>query len=42
MPALVSIRVEQPSTATPASVYDALMDLDRWPQFMPGVSAASW
>jgi hypothetical protein len=42
MPALVSIRVEQPSTATPASVYDALMDLDRWPHFMPGVSAASW
>jgi hypothetical protein len=38
----VSIRVEQPSTATPASVYDILMDLDRWPDFTPGVSAASW
>jgi len=38
----VSCRVEQPSTATPASVYDALMDLGRWPEFMPGVSAASW
>lgn len=42
MPTLVSIRVEQPSTATPASVYDVLMDLDRWSDFMPGVSAASW
>ncbi len=38
----VSIRVEQPSTATPTSVYDALMDVDRWPGFLPGVSAASW
>jgi Polyketide cyclase / dehydrase and lipid transport len=42
MPASVSIRVEQPSTATPSSVYDALMDLDRWPEFLPGVRAASW
>jgi hypothetical protein len=42
MPTSVSIRVEQPSTATPASVYDVLMDLDRWSEFMPGVSAASW
>ena len=42
MPTTVSIRVEQPSTATPASVYDVLMDLDRWSDFMPGVSAASW
>jgi len=42
MVASVSIRVEQSSLATPASVYDALMDLDRWSDFMPGVSAASW
>jgi hypothetical protein len=42
MPTSVSCRVEQPSTATPASVYDVLMDLDRWSDFMPGVSAASW
>ncbi|WP_075233096.1 SRPBCC family protein [Mycobacterium colombiense] len=42
MPASVSISVEQPSTATPSSVYDALMDLDRWPEFLPGVRAASW
>jgi hypothetical protein len=42
VPTLVSCRVEQPSTATPGSVYDALMDLDRWSDFMPGVSDASW
>jgi Polyketide cyclase / dehydrase and lipid transport len=42
MPSSVSVRVEQPSAAPPASVYDVLMDLDRWPQFMPGISAASW
>jgi Polyketide cyclase / dehydrase and lipid transport len=42
MPTSVSIRVEQPSTATPTSVYEVLMDVDRWPDFMPGVSAASW
>jgi hypothetical protein len=42
MASRVSIRVEQPSTATPSAVYDALMDLDRWPDFMPGVSEASW
>ena len=38
----VSCRVEQPSTAKPAAVYGVLMDLDRWSDFMPGVSAASW
>jgi hypothetical protein len=42
MPTSVSCRVEQPSTAAPASVYDVLMDVDQWPDFMPGVSAASW
>ena len=42
MPARVSITVEQLSSATPVLVYDALMDLDRWSDFMPGVSAASW
>jgi hypothetical protein len=29
MPGSVSIRVEQASTATPASVYDVLIDVDR-------------
>ncbi|MCV7301784.1 SRPBCC family protein [Mycobacterium barrassiae] len=42
MPARVSIAVEQSTSATPVSVYGALMDLDRWPEFMPGISAASW
>jgi hypothetical protein len=38
----ISCRVEQPSSAKPEAVYDVLMDLDRWSDFMPGVSAASW
>jgi ribosome-associated toxin RatA of RatAB toxin-antitoxin module len=38
----VSCRVEQPSSASPAAVYDALMDVERWPEWMPTVSAASW
>ena len=38
----VSVRVEQASTATPAAVYDVLMDVDRWAEWMPTVSAASW
>jgi Polyketide cyclase / dehydrase and lipid transport len=42
MPATVSCRVEQPSTASPASVYDALMDFERWSDWMPTVSAALW
>ena len=42
MSATVSCRVEQPSTASPASVYDALMGFERWSDWMPTVSAASW
>ena len=38
----VSIRVEQASSATPTAVYDVLMDVDRWAEWMPTVSAASW
>src|SRR5262249_37969825 len=38
----LSCRVEQLSSAKPAAIYDAFMDLDRWPAFMPGVAAASW
>jgi hypothetical protein len=34
--------VEQSSSAAPATVYDVLMDVDRWAQWMPTVSAASW
>ncbi|WP_374022689.1 SRPBCC family protein [Mycobacterium sp. HNNTM2301] len=42
MPSRESITVEQLSSATAVSVYDALMDLGRWSDFMPGVSSASW
>jgi hypothetical protein len=38
----VSCRVEQSSTAEPAAVYDVLMDIERWSEWMPTVSAASW
>jgi hypothetical protein len=35
-------RVEQLSSAKPADVYDLLMDVERWSEWMPTVSAASW
>jgi len=38
----VSCRVERLSSASPAVVYDVLMDVDRWSDWMPTVSAASW
>jgi hypothetical protein len=38
----MSCRVEQLSSAKPAAVYDVLMDVERWPIWMPTVSAASW
>lgn len=38
----VSFRVEQSSTAQPAAVYDVLMAIERWSEWMPTVSAASW
>jgi ribosome-associated toxin RatA of RatAB toxin-antitoxin module len=38
----LSCRVEQMSSAKPAAVYDVLMDVERWSQFLPNVSAASW
>jgi hypothetical protein len=38
----LSCRVERPSKAKPEAIYDLLMDLERWPEFMPTVSAASW
>ena len=37
-----SVRVEQASSATPEAVYDVLMDIERWAEWMPHVSAASW
>ena len=38
----LSCRVEQLSSTTPAVVYDVLMDIERWSDWMPTVSAASW
>ena len=38
----ISCRVEQPSSAKPAELYDLLMDVERWPDWMPTVNAASW
>ena len=38
----VSCRVEQLSGAAPAEIYDLLMDVERWSDWMPTLSAASW
>ena len=38
----ISCRVEQLSSAKPAELYDLLTDVERWPDWMPTVSAASW
>jgi hypothetical protein len=38
----VSCRVQQPSNAKPASVYDVLMDFEHWSDWMPTIAAASW
>ena len=38
----LSCRVEQLSSAKPEAIYDVLMDVERWAEFMPTVSAASW
>jgi hypothetical protein len=42
MTGTLSCRVEQLSSATPAEIYDRLMDVERWSDWMPTVSAASW
>lgn len=42
MTGTLSWRVEQLSSATPAQIYDRLLDVERWSEFMPTVSAASW
>jgi hypothetical protein len=35
-------RIEQVSSAKPAEIYDLLMDVQRWSDWMPTVSTASW
>lgn len=37
-----SYRIEQPSTATPIAVFDTLIDVERWPDWVPSLVAASW
>jgi Polyketide cyclase / dehydrase and lipid transport len=38
----LSCRIKQLSNAKPVVVYDVLMDVERWSDWMPTVSAASW
>jgi hypothetical protein len=38
----LACRVEQLSNAKPEVIYAVLMDVERWSEFMPTVSAASW
>lgn len=38
----VACRAEQLTNAKPEVVYDVLMDFERWSDWMPTVSAASW
>ena len=38
----ISCRVEQLSSAEPAVIYDVLMDIERWPEWMPTVTTVSW
>lgn len=42
MAALLSFRVERPTSAEPAALYDTFLDVERWPEWMPTVSTASW
>jgi carbon monoxide dehydrogenase subunit G len=35
-------RIERTSAATPQQIYDVLLDVERWPQWMPGVRTAGW
>jgi hypothetical protein len=37
-----SCRVEQMTSAKPGVIYDVLMDVERWSDWMPTVSSASW
>jgi hypothetical protein len=38
----VRFRIEQASAATPQQLYDVLLDIERWPNWMPGVRRADW
>jgi hypothetical protein len=38
----VRFRIEQASAAPPQQLYDVLLDVERWPDWMPGVRGAEW
>lgn len=38
----ISCQVDRLSSAKPAAIYDVLMDIEHWPDFLPTVNAASW
>lgn len=42
MPKSCSYRVEKPSGATPHAVYDTLIDVDHWTEWMPSLIEGSW
>jgi Polyketide cyclase / dehydrase and lipid transport len=37
-----SFRVERPSGATPQAVYDTLVDVDHWTEWVPSLIEGSW
>jgi hypothetical protein len=42
MPGNLHYRIEQPCAAPQQVIYDVLLDVERWPDWMPGVRAATW
>ena len=42
MTAKLHYRIERTCAATPQQVYDVLLDVERWPDWMPGVRTAGW
>jgi carbon monoxide dehydrogenase subunit G len=38
----VRFRIEQTSAATPQQLYEVLLDIEHWPDWMPGVRRAEW
>ena len=35
-------RIEQTSAASPQQLYDVMLDVERWPDWMGGVRRAGW
>jgi uncharacterized protein YndB with AHSA1/START domain len=42
MTAKLHYRIERTCAASPQQVYDVLLDVERWPDWMPGVRTAGW